>query len=97
MANTLICSLDDVTGNVAELAVYSLPCKQAMIAFIKQSLGNFNTSAYPSKMEGIKNSALFPDNVHFYDADNQRTLYARPLIGTKTYENLIVPSQHKEV
>ena len=51
-------------GHIEYKARYSLTPKQAMIAYIQQEKGNFNTWTYPSWIDGIRESTLKPR--HFY-------------------------------
>lgn len=66
-------------------AEYSLPPKQALVAFIKQTLeNNFNTWDYPETVEGMRESSTIKDH-WYYDVFKSRgakmnaTIAAYPL------------------
>ena len=56
-------------GHIEKKCAYSLTPKQAMIAYIKQEQGDFNTWAYPAWIDGMRESSL-RDNAFYFDMGN---------------------------
>lgn len=69
---TTIYSLWD-NGIIEEIAEYSLEPKTALIAFLQQTRGNYNTWDYPSDMIGIYKRL---DRFYYIDIANNRTIGA---------------------
>ena len=69
---TTIYSLWD-NGHIEEIAEYSLEPKKALIAFLQQTRGNYNTMDYPSDMVGIYKRL---DRFYYVDIANNRTIGA---------------------
>jgi len=67
-------------GNIHKVAEYNLPPKQAMIAYIEQSIyNNFNTWTYPEAIAVIRQSDTVPDHWYYDDIKNGRVLAAYPI------------------
>ena len=60
-------------GNIEEIAEYSMEPKKALIAFLQQTRGNYNTMDYPSDMVGIYKRL---DRFYYIDIANNRTIGA---------------------
>ena len=60
-------------GNIEEIAEYSMEPKKALIAFLQQTRGNYNTYDYPSDMVGIYERL---DRFYYIDISNNRTIGA---------------------
>ena len=65
-------------GGVRKIAEYTLPPKKAMVNFIMQSRGNYNTWEYPETIKGIRQSDTVPDLWYFDDIANKRVLASYP-------------------
>ena len=73
---TIIYSLEENNGKVIEESVYSLPPKQALIAFVKQLKNDFNTWLYPVNMDGIWESKRIKGVYYYYDSVTEKTYQA---------------------
>lgn len=60
-------------GNIEEIAEYYMEPKKALIAFLQQTRGNYNTMDYPSDMVGIYKRL---DRFYYIDIANNRTIGA---------------------
>lgn len=58
------------------VAIYSLPPKKALIAFVERERGNYNTWEYPNAIPGMFRSAFMEDRWYIEDKLNKRTLCA---------------------
>lgn len=55
---------------------YNMTAKAAMIAYLEQMRGNFNTWTYPKDLEGIYKSQAVQDRI-LYDLTDDITVYAQ--------------------
>lgn len=53
---SLIFEMDEKTGNIERKAEYSLDPKKALICYIEQKKGNFDTWEYPEHIDGMRES-----------------------------------------
>lgn len=56
------------------LATYCFDSKKAMVSFIKEQEGDFNTCNYPNIIEGMRESKIKKHGWLFDDLKNERTL-----------------------
>lgn len=52
-------------GHIERKATYTLPTKEAMIAYIMQERNNFNTWQYPEWIQGMRESKTKPGCFYF--------------------------------
>lgn len=75
---TDIYTMDEKTGKVERVAVYSLNPKQAIIAYVMQSRKNFNSWEYPASIPGIRESGRRVNHYYYDDMANGRIIAAYP-------------------
>ena len=64
-------------GGLNKLAEYSLPPRQALVAFIEQDVRkNFNHWNYPTQIDGMREGA--PGHWYYDDVAGKRVLAAYP-------------------
>ena len=67
-------------SGIHKVAEYNLQPRQAMIAYIEQSIyNNFNTWTYPEAIAGIRQSDMVPDHWYYDDIRGDRVIAAYPL------------------
>lgn len=62
------------TGEIEKEAIYILPAKKALISYLQQRNGNYNTWTYPEDMEGIRKSIR--PNTLLYQVNDSIVIYA---------------------
>lgn len=63
------------SGHILEIAGYSLPSKQALVAYIMQYFhGDYNTWQYPTVIAGMQKARMTGN--WFFDADDGSTYVA---------------------
>ena len=71
---TTIFTLDEKTGVITRVASYSLPAKNALIAYIMQHIrNNYNAWTYPENIDGLRN---VNGNYYFDDIHGGRVIAA---------------------
>ena len=77
---TCIFELKENDGTIHKVAEYNLPPKQAMVAYVEQSINkNFNTFTYPNTIKGIRQSPTVPDHWYYDDIRGGRVIAAYPM------------------
>lgn len=71
---TLVYEVNLTEGERTHEAVYTLPVKKALIAYLQQRQGNHNTWQYPEDMDGIRKS-IKPRTL-FYPINHEIVVYA---------------------
>ena len=75
---TTIYELSEYDGAIRKKAEYSLPPKKALVCYIQQCNGNFNTWEYPDHLPGMRESKTVPDHWYYDDIENRRVVAAYP-------------------
>ena len=70
---SLVYEVKNDSGKINKLATYSVDAKKAMIAFIKQQENDYNTTNYPSIIEGMRKTPIKKGWL-YDDLKNDRTL-----------------------
>ena len=69
---TVIWKLEEGDPNMQQVAVFTLPPKEALVAYIKQNIeNNYNTWEYPEIIKGMRESDTLADH-WYYDVFKQR-------------------------
>lgn len=78
--STMIYELQEKTGKINKLAIYTVDPKRALINFIMQYIhNNFNTWNYPEHINGIRESDTVKQHFYYDDIYNERVLAAYPV------------------
>ena len=75
---TSVYSMDEKSGVIIIVADYSIEPKKALIAYVMQQQGDWNTWTYPDHIEGIRESAKAKNHYYYDDLANNRILAAYP-------------------
>ena len=78
-AQSEVIALDEKTGVISTVAVFALPAKAALVAFIQQMNGNYNTWDYPKVPKGMRESPTAADHWYFDDISRCRVLSSHPV------------------
>ena len=76
---SIIFALDEKTGKIEKKALFSLSPQNAMVAFVRQSEGDFHTWNYPEKLPGMRQSKTVSNHWYYDDIKNARVLAAYPV------------------
>ena len=72
--NSMIYEMDEKTGKIERKAEYSCEPKQALICYIEQKKGNYNTWEYPKHIDGVRESPTLK-NHFYYDSIKKRKIF----------------------
>ncbi len=88
-----IYELTEGDPRMRKVAIYTLPPKQALIAYIEQRLyNNFNTSEYPDDFEGIRESSTISNHFYF---DKKKCVYGGYESVFASYPENSIATPHK--
>ena len=76
---TEIWELKEGDGDMHRVATFSIPPKQALVAYIMQTIEkDFSTWQYPEKIAGMRESQTVADHWYYDDFARRRVLAAYP-------------------
>lgn len=65
-------------GDIKKTAEYSIGPKAALIAFVRQMAGDYNTMSYPENIPGMRESTTAADHWYFDDTRYNQVIAAYP-------------------
>jgi ABC-type Mn2+/Zn2+ transport system ATPase subunit len=79
MTKTTIYEMEERSGKITRKAEYTIEPQKAIIAYIQQKRGNYNTWTYPATMEGIRESQTVKNHFYYDDIPNNIIIAVYPI------------------